>query len=162
MKPGAIAITISALLAIIGGYVWAIHRSENVRSSAPVSTPLIEHNADASTLEQSSKTNHPAFDAVQKAISSAGSVNEPSPFPPGTKLIGVSLENGMVTVNLSSEFRKLDQMGNTGESNAQKSLCNALAGFKQIKKMRVTIEGEIYQGEHYGEWTDIPVREETR
>jgi hypothetical protein len=68
------------------------------------------------------------------------------------------VEDGNVAINLSHDFLQLNTLGDTGESMAQNALCDALNRFPSVRKLTVMVDGSIYQGEHYGEWKDIPIR----
>ncbi len=62
------------------------------------------------------------------------------PFPLGTRLIGISENNGMVTVNFSKEI-----LNGRADAKGEKALLDALAltvsQFKEVKGVRVQVDG---------------------
>jgi spore germination protein GerM len=71
----------------------------------------------------------------------------------------VKLDGDTAVIDLSSEFKKLGNLGSQGESDAQSALIKCLAKSPEVQKMRVLVEGKLYEGEHSGEWDAIPVRD---
>lgn len=97
--------------------------------------------------------------ALQKLIDTARG-GHTSAIPPGTRLLGVDRDGSRVTIRLSDEFRQLDSFGDTGESLAQNALRAAVAQVPGVQTMTVIVGGKPYEGEHSGEWADVPVRDE--
>jgi len=92
--------------------------------------------------------------SIRAALSRGGAI------PEGTKLVYLELTpDGVCVADLSKEFLAVSNMGSTGESEAQNALCNALAGFDRVKKLTVRVDGAVFEGEHSGEWSEIPVRD---
>lgn len=68
-------------------------------------------------------------------------------IPKGTKLLSIKTENGLCTVNLSSEFVDNSPGGTASESMTLNSVVNSLTELKGIQKVQFLIEGkkrEIY------------------
>jgi len=97
----------------------------------------------------------PIKDAVEKAILAG----EGKTFPKGTRLVGVDLNDGTVTLDLSQEFNKLGEMGDSVESEAQKVLRDAVATVPTVEKMRVTVEGKPYESQMTDWNTPFSVRD---
>jgi lipopolysaccharide biosynthesis regulator YciM len=96
------------------------------------------------------------IDVIQNAIEETLK-NKPELFAK-VHLLDIHVEDGNVAINLSHDFLQLNTLGDTGESMAQNALCDALNRFPSVRKLTVMVDGSIYQGEHYGEWKDIPIR----
>jgi germination protein M len=82
-----------------------------------------------------------------------------SPFPAGTQLVGVSLKEGVATLDFSKEFNALANSGDSVESAAQKALRSTLAQFPEVQKMRVTVEGKAFDSQNTDWTTPFPVRD---
>jgi spore germination protein GerM len=105
---------------------------------------------------------NPAGDPIAQTLEQLFATTEgggPSAFPQGTRLLSLKVETGVATLDLGSEFRKINVMGDTGESLAQNALRQALAQFPEVQKMTVLVEGKPFEGEHSGAWVEIPVRD---
>lgn len=107
----------------------------------------------ASTTAPSSPT-----DRLKAALDTDVSA-EKNPYPEGTRVLSVKLDGDTAIIDLSSEFKKLGNLGSQGESDAQSALIKCLAKSPEVQKMRVLVEGKLYEGEHSGEWDAIPVRD---
>ena len=75
-----------------------------------------------------------------------------SPFPPGTRLLGVNLKDGLVTLDFSKEFKSLDNMGESTDMRARNMLRKTLSHFSNVEKMRATVEGQPFVTEF--EWSE--------
>ena len=144
------------LLAVGGGFVFAIRRNRE-----PSSTIIVSNHQNiappAIHLKQQipdhpSEKNELIQNAIEQTLKS-----KPELFA-NVHLLDIHVEDGNVAINLSHDFLQLDTLGDTGESMAQNALCDALSQFQGIRKLTVMVDGTIYQGEHYGEWADIPIR----
>ena len=78
-------------------------------------------------------------------------------YPKGTHLLSVELKANTATVDVSKEFSQLQNKGDSYEGAAQKKLCAALAPFKEIETMRLTVEGKDYESQS-ADWRKVPVR----
>ncbi len=86
---------------------------------------------------------------------------QPRIFPEGVRVLGVRVQDGVATINMSEEFNRLKEMGDTPESLAQRALIQTLAQFPQVRSMLVLVNGKPFQSEH-SDWTEpIPVRTES-
>ena len=124
-----------------------------------VKVPTVVEGNNGVKLEER-KVDVPAgVDDVRTAVTAL--LNETShPLPEGTSLIDLKVEDGTAHLNLSKEFSKLEEMGNEGESTAQKALKRTLSQFKQIDKMLVRVEGKPFASEHTDWSAPIPVRDD--
>lgn len=66
-----------------------------------------------------------------------------SPIPGGTRLLKVSREGDIVTVNLSEEFKKNHPGGSTGELMSIYSIVNSLTEIPGINSVLFKIEGRL-------------------
>ena len=96
----------------------------------------------------------PVRDAITLALKQHASL-----FPKGTELETVSVHDGVATLDFSSEFNKLANMGDTTESEAQKRLRATLAKFPAVEKMVVTVKGKSFDSQMTDWTTPIPVRD---
>ncbi len=64
-------------------------------------------------------------------------------FPKGTRVVGVNLKEGLATLDFSEEFKQIETMGESTESEAQKAIIGALVRFP-VEKARVVVEGKPY------------------
>ncbi len=62
-------------------------------------------------------------------------------FPPGVKVRSVTVKDGVATVDFSRELIDKFVGGSTGEEMLVFSLANTLTEFPEIKKVRITVEG---------------------
>ena len=79
---------------------------------------------------------------VNKKPTSEGTINI---FPEKTKIIAVTLENGLATVNLSKEIMKNETGGSLYELLAITSIVNTLTEFPEIKKVQILVESRKYE-----------------
>jgi spore germination protein GerM len=100
----------------------------------------------------------PVAKTLEALLATGDENNTDSAIPPSTKLQSVKVDNGLATVDLSEDFKMLNKRGDTVQSLAQQQLRAALAQFPDIKKMRVTVDGKVFEDGHSGAWDDIPVR----
>ena len=89
----------------------------------------------------------PLKDALEQKFSGSGIKGSHSAIPAGTRLLSVSLENGVASVDVSKEFNALANRGETSESQAQKELRALLAQFPTVQKMRLTVEGKPFDSQ---------------
>ncbi len=130
--------------------------------SVTIATPEAEGNGvglRTRTVEVP-RNREPIKSALESLLEYHGDRAHPNALPEGTRLLGVNLRDGVVTVDLSREFNALREGGDTGESLAQNALRKTLAQFPQVQRMRVLVEGKPFESEHT-DWTEpIPVRDE--
>ena len=80
-------------------------------------------------------------------------------FPPHVVVISVGLSGGLVSLDLSKEFNKVVDMGDTTEANAQKELRHILAKFPDAKTLKVTANGKPVDSQ-MTDWTQpFPIHE---
>lgn len=96
---------------------------------------------------------------IKEALTGLLTQTTSSPFPPGTQLIGVSVKEGVATLDFSKEFNALANSGDSVESAAQKSLRSTLAKFPHVQKMRVTVDGKAFDSQNTDWNTPFPVRD---
>lgn len=106
-------------------------------------------------------TGDPIENTLNQLFATATDDRGPSAIPNGTRLISLKVENGLATLNLSKDFERIGEEGNTATSLAQNAIRQALAQFPQVERMTVLVEGQPFEDEHSGAWTDIAVRDES-
>lgn len=62
-------------------------------------------------------------------------------LPPGTKLLGITIEKGLATVNFSKEVLNNPNVGSDGELLGIKSIVNTLTDLPNIEKVAFQVEG---------------------
>ncbi len=67
-----------------------------------------------------------------------------TPLPENTQLLGVSVENGVVTINFSKEFAQIAQQSDGG-IQAMRALMLTCTRYPEIKKVKILVDGEPYQ-----------------
>jgi len=107
---------------------------------APAKTPV--KNSLVELLEEDARTDHV--------------------FPSGVQVKGVSIEDGVATIDFSHEFSELANSGETVESDAQHALRRALSRFATIEKMRVTVDGKPFESQATDWNTPFRVRDADR
>jgi spore germination protein GerM len=100
----------------------------------------------------------PVAKTLEALLATGDERNSDSAIPSGTTLQSVKVRDGLATIDLSEDFRMLNKKGDTTQSLAQQQIRAALAQFPDIKKMRVTVDGKVFEDGHSGAWDDIPVR----
>ncbi|SHI45893.1 Gmad2 immunoglobulin-like domain-containing protein [Desulfofundulus thermosubterraneus] len=86
----------------------------------------------------------PALKAVQELISA-----EPSTpgairiLPPNTKVLGVTVKDGLATVNFSREVLEHPSAGAEGEALGIQSVVNTLTEFPEIRQVSFQVEGKV-------------------
>ena len=83
----------------------------------------------------------PQTDQVAQAAVETLINDEKSIFPPGTKVIDISIEKGLATVNFSKEVLYNSNVGSNGEALGIQSLVNTLTEFPNIEKVSFNVEG---------------------
>ena len=63
-------------------------------------------------------------------------------FPPETKILGISVENGVATVNFSKEVLNAN-VGSAGEALGIQSMVNTLTEFPEIRAVPFLVEGKL-------------------
>ncbi len=107
---------------------------------------------DSASLKHS-KT--PVRDTVQFAMDQHREM-----FPPNTEIQGITLTDGVATIDFSSEFNKITEMGDSNEGDVQRLLRRSLAVIKEIEMMRVTVDGHRFESQNTDWQTPFPVRSE--
>src|SRR5204863_9896800 len=111
MRKRVIALSGIALVLTLG---YGCRSGNGAAPSGATPPQAVNPEAKADPSEPTaSKT--PVKDAITELLAKAENEQD-SPFPKGVKLLGVNLEDGVVTLDFSSEFNKLANMGDTTES----------------------------------------------
>lgn len=127
-------------------------------STLPAPAPVVPSQkqekplSDTADASPAPVSQHPLQDAVVNLLE-----REPHLFPTGTRLKSIKLEEGVATLDFSSEFNGLANMGESGESLAQQKLQATLAKFPNVEKMRVTVEGHSFDSQATDWNTPFPV-----
>lgn len=163
MKRLALAVLIAAAVAAAG--YWYASGTAGKRPAGPevrITRPAVKGNAVVLHEEPVRITpgGDPIAKTIEKVLATAAEGPTHSAIPAGTRLLSLHVHDGLAKINLSREFRALSEQGDTGESLAQNALRSALAQFPAVRKMTVLVDGTLYEGEHSGEWSDIPVRDD--
>ena len=64
-----------------------------------------------------------------------------TPLPAGSELRGVKIENGLATVNFSTELKSNFHGGDTQEAQAVNSILKTLGQFPTISKVQILVDG---------------------
>jgi hypothetical protein len=117
-------------------------------ASPPASTSLPTDSSSQAPLHDTAEASpvSPGKSPLKEAIVSLLK-QETKTFPAGTRLKSVDLKDGVASLDFSSEFNGLANMGESGESLAQKRLQATLAQFPTVEKMRVTVEGRPFDSQ---------------
>ena len=67
-----------------------------------------------------------------------------TPLPKGTQLLGVSVENGVVTINFSSEFTQIAEQSDGGVQ-AMRALMLTCTRYPGVKRVKILVDGKPYQ-----------------
>ena len=67
-----------------------------------------------------------------------------TPLPESVQLLGVSIENGEVTINFSGDFTKIAEQSDGGVQ-AMRALMMTCTRYPGIRKVRILVDGEPYQ-----------------
>jgi len=152
-----------AVLALAGvaGWLWASRSGEGGAREVRVSRPVragdgVELREQSIPVPSGVEPMRRAVEALAEPAGEGGS----SALPKGTRVLALSVREGVATLDLSGEFAALGESGLTGESLAQEALRRCFAQFPEVKRLTVTVEGRSFEGEHSGPWNDLPVREE--
>ncbi len=104
-------------------------------------------------------TGDPIALTLQALLADADEHSSDRAIPKGTKLVKVTLKDGVAQVELSKEFMDLNKSGDSAISAAQNSLLKSLEQFPSIEKLTVTVDGKVFEDGSYGKWENIPVRD---
>lgn len=124
--------------------------------TANVPATPVAPTAQTDAVPQDTPTPTPIKDALTTLFAKEAE-DAKSPFPKGTHLLSVDLKDKTASVDVSKEFSKLANKGESMEGLAQKKLCAALADFPAVDTLRLTVEGKDYESQA-ADWRNIPVR----
>lgn len=87
-------------------------------------------------------------------------ITRDTPFPQGTRLLRVTVHDGIAEVDFSRELVDNFPGGSTTEALIVESLCKTLAQFNDVEKVRVLVEGKKIDtiGEHIDLSKPVSVR----
>lgn len=87
-------------------------------------------------------------------------ITRDTPFPSGTRLLDVKVNNGLAEVDFSRELIDNFPGGSTTEILIMDSLCKTLAQFSDIERVRILVEGKPVDtiGDHLDLTEPVPVR----
>ena len=83
-----------------------------------------------------------AYGAVQTLIGGPINDNLIGPIPPGTRLLNISISNGVCYVDFSREFIDNHSGGSASELMTLASIVNTLTEFDSVKKIQILVEGK--------------------
>lgn len=82
---------------------------------------------------------------IEKLIDVSAKNKYSFPIPKGTRLLGISLKDGIVYVNFSEELKKNHPGGSLGELLTIYSVVNTLTEFPEVRKVQILINGAILE-----------------
>jgi hypothetical protein len=104
---------------------------------APPGKPADENGLVSVPITVSPKSSDPARDAMDALIG-----DPHSPIPHGTKLIGLTINDGIATVNFSKQFQDNFAGGDTREAAVLESVLQTLGQFSSIQNVQFLVEGQ--------------------
>jgi hypothetical protein len=117
------------------------------------SAPITANPPETPGTPQTTQT--PIRDAIEKALhDGAGRV-----FPKDVTVRSVDFTDGTVSVDFSKEFNQLNEMGDSVESEAQKTLRDAVAAIPAVEKLSVKVEGKPFESQMTDWATPFSVRD---
>lgn len=78
-------------------------------------------------------------------------------LPPNTRVLGVKIDQGLATVDFSSEVLRAN-VGSEGEALGIASIVNTLTEFPSIKKVSFTVEGQVEKAQDW--WGHVGLSEQ--
>lgn len=161
-----LTVILLAVLAFGGGYWYASRRPRLAPQPGPTPTkpsvvvyvPISEGNTyrwEAKPVPVGTEED-PLRVAVEHLL-----ITRDTPFPQGTRLLRVKVEDGIAEVDFSRELVDNFPGGSTTEALIVESLCRTLAQFADVQKVRVLVEGKKIDtiGEHIDLSEPVPVRQ---
>lgn len=130
---------------------------DNIQKDTPETISLTVYQVDEQVLgleqipaEIQLNTNDPARIALQELLTGEKTGFEGiSLLPKGTKINYLFLnDEGIVEIDLSNEYITNVNTGSSGESFSLSGLGNTFAQYYGVEKVRLTIDGENYEGGH--------------
>lgn len=161
-----LAVVLLAIVAFGGGYWYASRRPQLTPQPTPVPTkpsvvvyvPISEGNTyrwEAKPVPVGADED-PLRIALEHLL-----ITRDTPFPQGTRLLRVTVEEGIAQVDFSRDLVDKFPGGSTTEALIMESLCRTLAQFTDVEKVRVLVEGKKIStiGEHIDLSKPVPVRQ---
>lgn len=158
-------VVVLALLAFGGGYWYTSRRPDLAPRPTGLTTKpsvvvYVPHFADSRTEWEAKPVpvgegEDPLRIALEHLL-----ITRDTPFPQGTRLLRVHVEDGLAEVDFSRELIENFPGGSTTEGLILESLRKTLAQFSDIEKMRILVEGKRVEtiGEHIDIGEPMPVR----
>ena len=84
---------------------------------------------------------------VKRDIETALASNQNNVFPKGVILNKADIKAGVLSLDFNAAFNGVANLGDTGESEAQKELMRVASGHSAFDKMRVTVNGKPFQSQ---------------
>jgi len=85
---------------------------------------------------------NPAETALTRLIEQGEGADLANPIPEGTRLLGLKVENGLATVDLSREFKANFAGGSEQEGLTIGAILRTLGQFPEIKRVQILVEGK--------------------
>src|ERR1700687_620688 len=121
----AVFIVIVVLIAVVLGYVVGLKNnqqgSNSYQNDGNARIPRPEHRDNEANLKDHGETIPKSGDPVNAAVSAllGPKKGEERVVPVGTRLLSLKVDNGIATLDFSSEFNGVRDYGTTQESLAQ-------------------------------------------
>ncbi|MBP2645961.1 MAG: Lipoprotein LpqB, GerMN protein [Firmicutes bacterium] len=88
------------------------------------------------------QNDHPVKTALELLLTDSHNPDTIFLLPPGTKLRGVSVKNGVAYVDFNEKLIKGSNEGSTGEMLMVAAIVNTLTEFSEIDKVQIMVEGK--------------------
>lgn len=148
IAPIAIAATVLVLLTFVPK---ALSPETPVQQASFQQSPLVSltlyfSDKDATRLLQEKRTVRQTEDmpktAVEELLAGSSTPELVTVIPRGTKLISLSVKQGIAFVDLTSDILNTPNRGSASESMIVTSIVNTLTEFPEIEKVQILIDGK--------------------
>ena len=121
--------------------------------------PVVTNNEVVMTSENKEikSSGDPVKDNLIALFDSSSDGKGESAIPKGTKINSISVADGLIIIDVSKEFDGINKSGLQASSNAMKAILKSLEEFPDIKKMRVTMDGKVFEDGYTGGWDNLPI-----
>ncbi len=159
-------ILLAAVIAVLGTVLWrvyseyrrlkeqkpvppaAVHQPEQLQVSRPVVAQLyfarvVEGKQRMVAIRRELPTGlGVARSALEELLRGEVPRGCDRPLPPGTELLGISMQDGVATVDFSEDLRKGFKGGSDNEQVTVYAIVNTLTSLPTIERVQILVEGE--------------------